>query len=317
MMARKGQQSKAALKLAALREDPPAQRAYALELLAPQHGREAVQAALAILGEDMPEEGYRPLKALYLHYLQSGVRGDPGGYLRAEIIRLLRPWLRQEDAGWLAKAALTFEFPPPTFQEEGALLRASALVALNDVDEEAARYRAAALLLHEHTDPMSGEPARTAAVVLANLDELAALVAYVLQPVEKMAPEVGAECLRQLASVPDAGLEVVLAHYGEVEQPLLIVGLAELLMTHKAGQTLANRLAQLLHTSDDRDVYRYIASALLAQGVAWQRDLLLMEALGVQERWRAAVLLEVLELAKNDESVDKARLRLASIMKQR
>jgi hypothetical protein len=273
---------------------PETKSAVAAGLLDPRHGLEVVRAALSALIA-WPEPAARPaLCRLFDHYAENGVRRDPGAYVRSQILRALRPIALPADVALALRAANTYEYPPPAFKEEAALLRAGALVLLADLDDDAARYEATRLLADGRTDPMSGEPARSAVEALASLDEALPLLFYAMQPVERIMPEVGAGCLQRLTGLPSAALSSVLAHYAECSQPVLLVGVVELLLHTEGGAEGMTFLARQLQQPPDLDFYRYLVAALLAAPQPALRTLLAESVRLEQNQARVEVLLELL-----------------------
>ena len=230
-------------KLHALEPDPAAQAECALHLLDGKHGKDVMMAALAVLAGN-PYPAARPVICqLYTTYAANkGVR-DPGAYLRRSLIDALRPVARRDDAELLAQATETYEFWPPDFGEDAVLLRAAALVALAEVDEDLARYHAARLLVDPYVQPMSGEPAMTAARVLGALGEQTPLYLYVMQAAEHTLPEVTAECLRQMTAAPAALVAGLVARFGKTAPTVVQVGLFDLLIQHACRATGTRILA--------------------------------------------------------------------------
>ena len=147
--------------LRSLATQPEEQAAYAVTLLNAKFGQEAVLAALQVLQKRAFTQARPALLALYNYYTAHEAR-DASAFTRAAIMRALRQIVQPADIAFLVQATATYVFPPPSFKEEGAPLRSAALLALNEVDDNLARYHAVRLLANEHTDPMSGEPALTA-----------------------------------------------------------------------------------------------------------------------------------------------------------
>lgn len=268
----------------------------AVTLLDPRLGNEVVFAALQVLQRDPPAEARPALLNLYAQYEKQGRTRDPAANLRATILRALRPLVVPADVPFLAEAAATFVFPPPAFKEEGAALRSAALNALSEVDETLARYHAIRLLANEHTDPMSGEPALTAARLLAALGEITPLYFYVMQDGARMLPEVLSEALRHLTGVPDSLIPPLIERYGENDHDVVLVGLFDLLVNHRTGPHGLDFLALFLRTSNRLDAYRYLATVLLTSGRKALVEELLAAGQVEQRRDQLAVLAEALAL---------------------
>lgn len=288
--------SSKAERLARLRSapDPADKAAAAVELLEPRYGLEVVRAALHALVAYSHPPARPALRRLYGYYAEKGVARDPGAFVRSQILRALRPLALPEDIPLLLGALNTYEYPPPSFKEEAALLRAGALVILADLDEQLTRIEATRLLADGRTDPMSGEPALAAVEVLATLGETLPLLFYAMQPLERTLPEVAGECLRRLTGLPAAVLPALLAHYAECKQPVLLLGVVDLLFQHDEGPQGLDFLARLLHAPPDLDLYRYLIAAILATGRPELRALLAESARLEQNPARIAIVLELL-----------------------
>lgn len=122
-----------------LADNPQEQVLYARSLLEGEREKQALEAALCVL-QDFPEAENRPLLLkTYQYYAESGSKRDPGMYLRAAILRALRPLTRQADLALLEQAALTYEIMPSRHDAEGAELRALALSIMNGPGRSAGR----------------------------------------------------------------------------------------------------------------------------------------------------------------------------------
>jgi hypothetical protein len=300
--------------LRALRAMPAARAAYAATLLQSRYGLEVVRSALQAL-IDHPDAAARPaLHTLYDYYAANGVTRDAGTYVRSMIVRALRPICIPADLPLLAGALTTYEFPPPAFQEEAALLRAGALVTLVEVDDMQARYHATRLLADPHTDRMSGQPALTAAGVLAAQGELLPLYFYVTQALDQMHAEVAAACLRGLGGLPPEALEPLPQHFADCVQPVILVGLIDLLLEHPELAAAQRALADLLLRVVDPDLYRYLATVLLVSHLPELRQLPLDAAASIRNPAQQQVLWAVLEEGGDHADVVAARTLLAARM---
>ncbi len=293
-------------RLRELRDEPLARAEYAVTLLQPKFGLEVVRTALRVLVAQPLPAARIALVRLFDHYMVQGVARDPGTYVRSEIIRALRPLAEPGDIPFLEAALTTYEFPPPAFREEAALLRSGALVTLAEVDDVRARYHATRLLADPLTDPMSGEPALTAISVLAAQGELLPLYYYATQDQTRMHGEVASACLRSLGALPPEVLPPLVAAYAECTEPVLLVGLVDMLLAHPKLPVSLETLARLLAEVKDRDLYRYMTTALLASGHEATRQLVLDAAGSLLDRDKADVLLEVLGDAGDADDVRKA-----------
>jgi hypothetical protein len=275
---------------------PAQQASLAVTLLDPRLGNEVVFAALQVLQHNPPVEARPALLTLYGQYEKQGRTRDPAANLRAIVLRALRSLVAPADAPFLAQAAATYVFPPPAFKEEGAALRSAALNALSEVDHTLARYHAIRLLANEHTDPMSGEPALTAARLLAALGEVTPLYFYVMQDGARTLPEVLSEALRHLTTVPDSLIPALIERYGESDHDVVLVGLFDLLVNHRSGPHGLDFIALFLRTSNRLDAYRYLATILLTSGRKALVEELLAAAQVEGRRDQLVILTEVLAL---------------------
>jgi hypothetical protein len=296
-VARKNEELLAKLRSA---EGAEARASVAAALLAPRNGREVVRGALhELIGN--PAQAARPaLHSLFDAYMSQGGSRDVGAYLRSDIVRALRPIAQLDDLDLLTTAVTTYEFPPPHFKEEAGLLRGGALVALAELDETTARYHAARLLTDPYTEPMSGEPALTAVRVLAALGEDVPLYTYAVQEPARMLPEVGGECLRCLSRLPRALVPSLVAHYADCAQPVVLLGLVDLLIQHEGGPQAPEYLVQLLQRAEDEDLYRYLVAAMLASGQALLHAIIADHAREERQAARVEVLLDLLPDAASD-----------------
>ncbi len=256
-----------AQKLAALTGEAKAD--FAVTLLLPKTRRDTLRSALNVLIHAPRDDARTQLAALFDHYARKGGAHDYGGYVRADIVRALQPVARQEDATLLLRACATYEFPPPSFAEEGALLRATALVALTDVDETLARLEAARLLVDGHADPNSGEPALTAARALALFGDQVPLYQYATDiqraQGEGSRADITGECLRGLTRLPAALLPLVIERYGDKAAPAARLGLYDLLLRHSDGPQAVDYLMEQVRRAP-LELARYLLLALVAAG---------------------------------------------------
>ena len=115
-----------------LEAKPEEQAELAVSLLRKDTRHDVLLAALTALASNPSKKARVPLLDMYQHLAQNGVKRDPGAYLRGAILNALRPIAKQDDIPLLVDAVKTYEFLPPNFSEEAVILRASALVCLND-----------------------------------------------------------------------------------------------------------------------------------------------------------------------------------------
>jgi hypothetical protein len=292
--------SSPAAALRALADQPEAASALAVTILEGAHSKDVLMAALKVLAEH-PIDAARPvLRTLYERYSRDKGKHDQGGYFRRAVLDAARMVTRPADAGWLAQACETYEFWPPDFAEDAVLIRATALAALVEVDDEQARYHAARLLVDPYTARMTGEPAVSAARALGALGEMLPLYLVACQnmPYDRAAsvttvfPEVTAECLRQLTSLPASMVERLLAHYTATTSSIIRMGLFDLLLNHRDGPLGRTYLMRFLDETTDSDIYRYLAMSIVLAGHDGPLDDLRQTAYRERRRAKQEVLLE-------------------------
>ena len=254
------------LRLRSLSSHPQVQSELAATLLDRRNGLEIILAALSVLQQHSVAAARPGLLELYLHFEENGEKRDPAANLRAAILRSLRSIVLPADLPMLQRAVMTYVFPPPDRKEEGALLRSAALLAIGEVDELMAAYHGARLLVDEHNDPMSGEPALAAIRVLAAFGEPLPIYGYVMRPASQLQPEVAAEALRNLTNVPVPLLDELVARFAESPSGIVLVGMFELLLTHRMGVYRLDLIQRYLREGRNLDALRYLAVIMLGSG---------------------------------------------------
>lgn len=299
--------------LRSLVSDPEAQADYATTLLRPRQTRDVLLAALGVLALHPHADARQPLLDLYDAYRRSGSARDPGAFTRRAILAALRPLATPADLPLILDAVGTYEFLPPDFKEDAILLRASALVILNEQDDVLARFHAARLLVDPYADPMSGEPSLSAVRVLASQAEHVSLYQYAMQPAERTLPEVVSECLRNLVGMPETLIPGVLTHFAEREEAIVQVGLVDLVLGYPDLSEVADYVADALASSTDLDAYRYLTMSLITSRSPQFIDQLLAAARFERNLHRAALLLDALDLLGPNEDAERARERLKDL----
>jgi hypothetical protein len=239
---------------------PPTTPAAKLDALRDLADRPAERAAYATR---LVQQGKNPevvLAARYAFCDANGARRDPGGTLRAALLRALRPIADADDLPLLERAVTTYEF---LYGEAAGDLRAAGLLTLNQVDDELAGYHAVRLLTDEHTSTMSGEPAVTAVRLLAAQRQFLPLYAYVTRAGGTIG-DVTAECLRTLTALPPSLLREVVERYRESQDEIVLLGLFDLLLAHPAGGSYRDLLIVFLRTTPLLNIYRYLVTTLVA-----------------------------------------------------
>jgi hypothetical protein len=278
--------------LDALAGDPAAQSRLAAELIAGERRAQVVGPALAAL-ERFPIPEARPaLLQLYGNLDADGVRLDPGGDFRAAALRALRSWATTDDLVLLERAVTTYEFLPPGRSEEAGRIRAAGLVALPDLDPQLAGFHAARLLVdYEHTSRFNGEPARTAAQVLAALSEYLVLYSYTLRDTQR--GDVTGECLRYLAGAPDSFVRELCERFGAEANETAQIGLLDMLLARPDRPLFREELRARLDAPGSLAVFRYLAVAMVAS----RHDELLEQVLAAAEAEEDSSRREALEEA--------------------
>lgn len=249
--------------LARLRVAPSDEReTIALGLLRSATRRDTLRTTLQWLRENPLYGARSALIALFDFYARDKGAHDYGTYVRSDVVRALRPIARREDSALFIRALLSYEFPPPTFHEEAGQLRSAALVALAELDLDGARYHAARLIVDPYTDPMSGEPAVSAATTLAALDEGALLYSYICDPRNINRSEVTAECLRGLVRCDPNLLPDLIRRLGEPPQPVMMLGMIDLLLKHESGVQQQVWLLDLVKSGSDEHLKYLILTAI-------------------------------------------------------
>jgi len=263
-------------RLRALADDSEARSAYALSLLEATRDRESLLAALRVLAETPRLEARPVLASRYEEADANGVRRDPGAYVRVGVVHALRPIVLPDDLPLLERAALTYEVLPTSPEDVTGPLRAAALVTIAQIDDTLTGFHAVRLLGDRRAARMSGEPAATAARVLAAQGRALPLYAYLTREVD-LVPEVVGECLHALVDLPAALLGEVLGRFTTDPVGIVQVGAFDLLLEHPAGESHRDLLRRFLRETEALDVYRYVVAAV----VAARRPALLDEVMDV------------------------------------
>jgi hypothetical protein len=277
---------------------PDAQIEYALRLVREDHHPDVMQAALDVLAATAGSQARLAIVEAYAA-CTDGRRHDPGCYIRTALMQALRHMGCRDDLGVVEQAVSTYEFMPPftgpTEGEVAAGLRSVALVTLNEIDEALAGYHGVRLLVDRYTSPMSGEPAVTAARVLAAQDQTLPLYAYVLRA-EPAVPEVVGECLRHLTALPVSLLAPLVERYLASTDEIVLLGLFDLLLAHEAHARFTATVLDFLRTTRFYNLYRYLVNTIVAS----RQDGLIapLEALMATEedRLKVEILRQALEL---------------------
>jgi hypothetical protein len=246
--------------LFALRREPERAAALALEIVASDSNPEIVRFAVEALVSHPLAAAHNALVSCYQRF--DAPKRDVGGFTRASLISALRPIALPSDAAVFERAATTFE-PAPGDAGSPAVLRARGLVALNDLDDQRAGYLAARLLADRDHVSANGEPAATAARVLAVNGETE-LLFYLAGAGTNLPGEIRAECLRGLVDVPGDLLGPILAEASNTADELVLLALCDLLVAHRTDPAVTAALERFLAACRSVDVYRYVTAAVAA-----------------------------------------------------
>ncbi|MFN2201831.1 MAG: hypothetical protein ACK2UO_11520 [Caldilineaceae bacterium] len=283
--------------LAALRSAPDEQAAYAANLLVVKNGLQVVQAALSVLAKNPYPPARASLRDLYWHYAEHNGTRDPAAYTRAGILKALQPIMGMDDTELVVDAVTTYEFLPPSFQEEAGLLRGTAIVLLAELDRRLASFFATRLLADGYTESMSGEPALTAARVLAACGELLPLYFYATQQQGAGHPEVTAECLRNLGDAPEVVIDELVAQFTDSEDRAALVGLFDLLVMGQDEPRHAGFLDGFLRRTKDIDLYNYLVTIMVTSPNEGVQNVLAGAVKNERSPEKIAVLRDALAIA--------------------
>lgn len=253
-------------RLRALAPDQARRAEFARELLATTRTGEVLALAAAAL-EAFPLPSARAdLATAYAEIDSAGAKRDPGGMVRAALLRALRSVATGDEVALFARAAHTYE-PTPLDPGAPAVLRAAAIVGLSDLDQAVAAAHAARMLGESETartSTMNGEPAVTAARVLAYTGNAVALYLRLVSHPPALG-EIRAECVRGLAGLPgDVLAEAVaeeLAH--ELDEGVL-VGYFDLIIAVRDAGPFLPALRKFLADTNRAEVFGYFAAAIVA-----------------------------------------------------
>lgn len=295
-------------RIRALRGDAQRLRELALEVLPGEGNPELLAAALRALGPNVRIEDHGLLRELYDDLDRDGKRRDPGGLVRIEVMNVLWHLRNAGDRELALNAAATFE---GTLQGNGAMIRAAGLALLGVLDPPAASLRAAEMLGSADADRMNGEPAVTAARLLAANGESAALALYAHANWRSGPAEVVAECLRGLSPVPPSQLGELPGHLARSQDDVLLLGLCDYVIGHGGTDGTSEIAARVFRSSGHDEVYGYLAAAVVASRddglMAAFLDSLKLET----EPLKRNIAAGALELAAPSPAVDEARAALA------
>jgi hypothetical protein len=284
---------------------------FAAELVATEEDPFVLRSALAALdGEVLPGRRSQFL-ARYRELAKSGPKADPGAALRIGLLKALRPLLQNDDLPLLEEALNTFEYipGPGPASESAQILRAEALLAMADRDPTRAAYHAVRLLGDAaNTDRYNGEPAVSAARLLAAMDTPLALYLYLISRLGTIA-EVIVECIKGLRTAPAAELPRVFDLYGWHDDGFIVVGCIELALDHAPCQEASDFLGKKLRT-DRTDVYNFAVTAMVASHRPELLEMVLATVDAEHDIAKLAILGQALKLADSEPEVRDAIKRV-------
>lgn len=236
-----------------------AQIAKAIELMQKSIDLEVTRYAIGILGKAESASLRDVLVEKYRWCDEQPHRRDGGAYIRAAIIRALRPIGSPADIPLLLRAMVTYEMDGPF--EMGADLRAAGLLAMNEVSPEiAANF--AARFIHDPQVTLSDEPAVSAIRLLASHGNLAPIFGAVSWGHGRS--EVIAEGLRNLVELPDELVSILVDQFIENEDEQIILGLFDLLLAHRTRDNWVGTIETWFRTTTVMDLYGIIAMQIVA-----------------------------------------------------
>jgi hypothetical protein len=237
--------------------DPDQQVELGMVLLGRAKNPEAIASAVGMLGDSADPRIRRVIAQKYETLNAEPRRRDSGCFQRTALVRALRGRATTDDIALLETALWTIEIIGRF--DAATELRAAALVTLNDVDGVLACFHGVRLLSDAHE--MSGEPAVTAARLLAMREQLLPL--YGVVATGGATPEVRAECLRGLTGLPVSLVTRVLEQYRDEKDATVIVGLFDLLLAHPSRSAFAAFVASFLDRTPSIDLYRFVVNSIV------------------------------------------------------
>ena len=219
-------------------------------------------AALQVLADSPQPALHDVLTARYEEFERTGRRADAGGFVRAALLRALEPIVLPGDIPLLVRAVALHE---PTPQDAAAPtgVRAAALAAMLRLDPELAAYHAVVVLYdRRHTSQFTGEPAATAARVLAAAGQEVALTGYVFAGGH---PDVVAECLRELRNLPPSVVAPLVEVARAMRDETVALGLCDFFVRHQPRDELRTAMVDFMRQEASNEVYYYLAAAIVAE----------------------------------------------------
>lgn len=266
--------------------------ARALAVLRHSRDLDLTRYAIGILGAAESPELRDDLVAKYEWCEVQAHRRDGGGYIRAAIIRALRPIGQPADTSLLLRSMQTYEMDGP-FEVCGDL-RAAALWSMNDIDPAIAANMAARFI-HDPQFTFSGEPANTAITLLASHSNLAPIFGAVSWGA--LRSDSLAEGLRNLVDLPTELLPILVERYITSEDEQVILGLFDLLLGHATRDVWAETIAHWFRTTTVMDLYGIVAIQIVGSRSEALITMLRNLRENEMDRLRIGLLDQALELA--------------------
>jgi hypothetical protein len=226
----------------------------AARIMHESHDLDMVRTAIGVIGEAESPEWRGDLIAKYEWCETQPVRRDGGGYIRAALVRALRPVSDTSDAALFQCAMNTYEIDN-TLEFCGDL-RAVGLLAMNGIDPSLATNWAARLMLDPQVT-FSGDPARIAIRLLASHGILAPIFGMVSW--EQGRNDVLAEGLRNLTGLHVDLLPMLVERYIGNEDEQVILGLFDLLLGHITRDMWCDEIERWFRTTTVMDLYGVVA----------------------------------------------------------
>ncbi len=303
--------------LRSLISQPDEQVRYALEILERERGKQVVSEALTVLTRVSIPQTRSLFLRLYAYYDEAGVKRDAGGDLRMALLGALLPLADTRDQALAERALTTYEFLPPNREESTGGLRAAGLILLHNLDPLLASYHATRLLVDEHTSRMSGEPAVSAARLLAGQGQLLPLYGYLFAQYRSH-PEVEAECLRHLVKAPVSIVEAVLSFYRtpvsigtgapvprhETRDDVVLLGLFDLVLALPANSVCLSFLEAFLRETQRAEVYYSVLMTIMATHAPQPWKVVLQVACEERNPEKIDRLLSALTLVSPDPAME-------------
>lgn len=231
----------------------------AARIMHESHDLDVVRTAISVIGEAESPEWRDDLIAKYEWCEAQPVRRDGGGYIRAAIVRALRPVSDPSDAALFQRAMNTYEIDN-TLELCGDL-RALGLLAMNEIDPDLAANWAARLMLDPQVT-FSGDPATTAIRLLASHANLAPIFGMVSWGSGRT--DVLAEGLRNLTGLHVDLLPMLVERYIGNEDEQVILGLFDLLLGHITRDMWCDEIERWFRTTTVMDLYGIVAMQVVA-----------------------------------------------------